>query len=244
MTRRMVSEIAAGVYQVGGSWGSGIFGANIYLVVDDDVTLIDTGFKGRLKSIVDSVNGLSHSLSDIVRIVITHHHPDHTGNLAKLKELTGAKVIAHGGDAPYIDGTFRQPGPQRPTWLSRYLTSFDWPWTLTPVGVDIVVEDGDVLPLLGGARIIHTPGHTPGSICLWLERKKLLIVGDLLANRFGLRLPALMFTVDVAQEVRSINKILAFDFEVICFGHGPPIREHARDAVARFADRVVKRYLR
>lgn len=238
-----VSEVVPGIYQIGGSWGSGLLGANIYLIVDDGLTLVDTGFKGRLRAIVDSIHGLSHSLPDIRQIIITHHHPDHSGNLARLKELTDAKVIAHAGDVPYIDGSLPQPGLQRPAWLSKYAASFDWSWAFTPVRVDVVVEDGDILPLFGGAQIVHTPGHTPGSICLWLEHKKVLIVGDLLAHRFGLRLPALMFTADIVQEIHSVNKILGLDFEVICFGHGLPIRGRAREVVARFAAKSAKRYL-
>lgn len=244
MEHSRVCEITPCVYQVGGLWGSGILGANVYLIVDYDVTLVDTGFKGRLRSIVDSVHSLGYPLSDVKRIIITHHHSDHTGNLARLKELTNAVVIAHAWDAPYVDGTFSQPGPQRPAWLSKYLASFNWSWGFAPVKVDMVVNDGDELPLLGGVQIVHTPGHTPGSICLWLKHKRVLIVGDLLANRFGLRLPALMFTADVTQEVRSINKILGLDFEVICFGHGLPMTRHARETVARFAAGVTKRYLR
>lgn len=239
-----VNEIAYGIYQVGGSWGSGILGANIYLIVDSGVTLVDTGFKGRLRGVADSLHSIGHTLSDVERIIITHHHFDHTGNLPELKELTSAKVVAHAKDAPYIDGTLPQPGLQRPAWLRKYLASLDWSRMFMPVMVDVVVEDGDILPLHGGARIIHTPGHTPGSICLWFEHKKVLIVGDLLANRFGLRLPSLMFTVDITQEVRSINKILGLDFEVICFGHGHPIKERARETVVKFAARVARRYLR
>ncbi len=243
MIGRQFSEIVPGIYQVGGSCGSGILGVNIYFVVDDGLTLVDTGFKGRLGAIASAARSLGYSLLDIKRVIITHHHPDHTGNIAILKGLTGANVTVHIEDAPYIDGTLPHPGPQRPAWLSKYMASFNWSWAFTPVKVDTVVKDGDMLPLLGGMQVVHTPGHTPGSICLWLERKKVLIVGDVLAHRFGLRLPALMFTVDIAQEVRSISKILGLDFEVICFGHGLPIKEHAHEVVARFAAKAAKRYL-
>ncbi len=243
MMGRLVSEIVPGIYRVGGLWGSGILGANIYCIADDGLTLVDTGFRGRLGAIINSVCSLGYSLQDIRRIIVTHHHPDHTGNLARLKELTGAMVIAHAGDAPYINGILPQPGLQRLTRLAKYMTLLGWSWAFTPVRVDVMVKDGDVLPLLGGMQVVHTPGHTPGSICLWFEQRKVLIVGDVLAHRFGLRLPALMFTADIAQEIRSISRLLGLDFEVICFGHGPPIRGHAREVVAKFVDKVAKRYL-
>lgn len=242
--RRLVREIVPGIYKTGGLWGNGILGANIYLIADNGITLVDTGSKGRLRDVVGSLRSLGYSLADVERIIITHHHPDHTGNLAKLKELTGATVIAHMGDAPYIDGSMPQLGLQRPVWLRRYLASFNWSWIFTPVKVDMPVSGGEELPLLGGVQIVHTPGHTPGSICLWFKYKKLLIVGDLLAHRFGLRLPALMFTVDIDQEIRSVQNIVELDFEIICFGHGSPILENARESVARFAARTAERYLR
>lgn len=242
MGHRGIQEIVPGIYQLGGFWGSGIFGANVFLIASDGLTLVDTGFKGRLKAIVNSVKQLGYSLSDIGRIIVTHYHADHTGNLAELKKLTNAEVIAHIADVPYIDGTLPHLGFQRPAWLSRYLASFDWSWAYKPVKVDLAVNDGDELPVLAGARVIHSPGHTPGSICLWFRNKRVLIVGDVLANRFGLRLPALSFTVDVAEEIRSVNKIAKLDFEIICFGHGPPITEHACRRVARFASKINKRF--
>jgi glyoxylase-like metal-dependent hydrolase (beta-lactamase superfamily II) len=101
-----------------------------------------------------------------------------------------------------------------------------------------LVNDGDDLPILGGIKILHTPGHTPGSICLYLQSKDLLIAGDLLAHRFGLKLPSRMFTVDIAQEVQSVKRIASLEFDIICFGHGSPITYQAHQAVAHFADRL------
>ena len=129
-------------------------------------------------------------------------------------------------------------GPARPQWLSKFLARFSWLWATEPVAVDTLVNDGDELPILGGIKILHTPGHTPGSICLYLEDKDLLIAGDLLANRFGLRLPSRMFTVDIAQEIRSVKRIASLEFDIICFGRGSPIMHQAHQAVANFADRL------
>jgi glyoxylase-like metal-dependent hydrolase (beta-lactamase superfamily II) len=242
MNSRPVLEILPGVYQLGGYWGSGVLGVNVFLLVDENLTLVDTGFRGRIKGIINSVRNLGYSLTAISRIVVTHHHLDHTGNLARLRELTGAEIIAHYGDVPYIEGNLAHTGLARPAWLSRYLGSLGWSLIAAPAKVDRVVNDGDELPVLGGIRVVHTPGHTPGSICLWLRSKKVLIVGDVLAHRFGLRLPSLLFTADIAEEIHSVNKIAGFDFDIICFGHGSPITKHARDAVAKFAARINKRF--
>ena len=218
--------------------GIGAWGANVYLLVDDDLTLVDTGFSGRADLILEQIEELGYSPSDVKRIIITHHHADHTGGLAALKRATQAEVIAHPADAPYIDGTLPQPGPVRPQWLSKLLAHFSWLLATEPVVVDTLVNDGDELPILGGIKILHTPGHTPGSICLYLQSKDLLIAGDLLAHRFGLRLPSKSFTVDIAQEIQSVKRVASLEFDIICFGHGLPIMRNAHHIVANFADRL------
>ena len=231
-------QIITGVYLLSSFLGIGAWGANVYLLVDDDLTLVDTGFSGRADLILEQIEELGYSPSDVKRIIITHHHADHTGGLAALKRATQAEVIAHPADAPYIDGTLPQPGPVRPQWLSKLLARFSWLLATEPVVVDTLVNDGDELPILGGIKILHTPGHTPGSICLYLQSKDLLIAGDLLAHRFGLRLPSKSFTVDIAQEIQSVKRVAGLEFDIICFGHGSPIMRDANHAVVDFADRL------
>jgi glyoxylase-like metal-dependent hydrolase (beta-lactamase superfamily II) len=235
----IVTEIVTGVYLLSGFLGAGVWGANAYLLVDDgDLTLVDTGFSGRADRILEQVKELGYSPSDIHRIIITHHHADHIGSLAELKKVTQAEVIAHPADAPYIDGTLPQPGPARPQWLSKLFAPFSKLYSTEPVTVDTLVNDGDELPILGGIKILHTPGHTPGSICLYLPEKNLLIAGDLLANRFGLKLSSRAFTVDTSQEMQSIKRVAGLEFDVICFGHGSPIMHDAHQTVADFANRL------
>ncbi len=232
------------VYQLSGIWGTGIWGANVFLLDGDNLTLVDTGFKGRSKQILKEVARLGYSPSDIANIIITHHHADHVGSLAALKKVTRAKVMVHSADAPCIDGRLPQLGPARPRWLIKTPVPLHKLWATTPATVDILVNDGDELPILGGIKVLHTPGHTPGSICLWLQQERLVIAGDVLAHRFGLRLPSKAFTVDVAQEIRSIKRVASLDFDVICFGHGSPLRHEARPAVVNFAEMLESRYQR
>jgi len=232
------TEIIARVYLLSGFLGVGVWGANAYLLVDDGLTLVDTGFFGSASRILKQIEELGYLPSDIKRIIITHHHADHVGSLAALKKVTQAEVIAHPADAPYIDGSLPQPGPARPQWLGKFLSRSGWLWATEPVAVDTLVNYDDELPILGGIKILHTPGHTPGSICLYLQSKKLLIAGDLLAHRFGLRLPSRAFTVDIDQEIQSVRRIANLEFDVICFGHGSPITHQAHQAVADFADRL------
>jgi glyoxylase-like metal-dependent hydrolase (beta-lactamase superfamily II) len=201
---------------------------------DGELALIDTGFQGREQLVVERVRGLGYSTSSISSIVITHHHTDHAGGLARLVEITGARVIAHAADAPYIDGRLPQPGPSRPQWLHRAASPFRHLLATRPVRVDVEVADGDELPLAGGMRILHTPGHTPGSICILLGRHATVFTGDLLAQRFGLKWPSIPFTADVVQLRRSARKLGGYEFESACFGHGSPIKNHADRRIRRF----------
>jgi len=234
-----MDEITPRVYQISGIWGTGIWGANVFLLVGNNLTLVDTGFKGRLTQILKEARWLGYSPSDIANIIITHHHADHVGSLAVLKKVTRAKVMAHSADAPYIDGRLPQPGPR---WLSK--TPLHRLWATTPAAVDILVSDGDELPILGGIKILHTPGHTPGSICLFLQQERLVIAGDVLAHTFRLSLPSKAFTVDISQEIRSIKRLASLDFDVICFGHGSPLVHKARPAIINFAEILESKYQR
>ena len=179
-----MKEITPRVYQLSGPWDVWVWGANVFLLVDDTLTLVD-----------------------IANIIITHHHADHVGSLAALKKATQTRVMAHPADVPYIDGQLPQPGPARLGWLGKTLAPLHRIWATTPTEVDIQVNEGDELPILGGIKVFHTLGHTPGSISLLLHKERLLIAGDVLAHRFRLRLPSKAFTIDIAQKNRLDKKV-------------------------------------
>ena len=235
----MKIKLTTHAYLFKGIWGTGVWGANVFLLADSNLTLVDTGFKGRSRQILKEVRQLGYSPSDIVNIVITHHHADHIGSLAALKENTRAKVFAHPADAPYIDGRLPQPEPQ---WLSRALPFLHQLWETYPVAVDVLINDGDELPVLGGIKILHTPGHTTGSISLFIPEERLVIAGDVLANRFRLGLPSKAFTVDIAQEINAIKRVASLDFDVIGFGHGSPLLHEARPAITNFVETLESKY--
>lgn len=226
-----LERISDDVYLIRG-FGSGVLGANIYLVMDNGITLIDTGFTGSAGAVLKAAGERGFAPADIKRIILTHHHPDHTGSLACLKSATGAEVIAHTEDAPYIDGRLVQPLTHGARILEKLLKPL---MRLEPCAVDRCVEEGDEFDVLGGMRVVHTPGHTPGSISLYFPERGLLIVGDVIAHRFGLDLPARAYTVDMDQEIRFMKKLATMDFQSICFGHGRPVLQGARDAITRYA---------
>lgn len=161
----MKIKLTKHAYQLSGIWGTGVWGTNVFLLIDNNLTLVDTGFKGRSRQILKEVRRLGYSPSDIANIIITHHHADHIGSLAALKEVTRAKVFAHPADAPYIEGRLLQPGAARPRWISKVLAPLHRLWVTNPVAVDVLVHHGDELPILGAFKYC-TPRVIPQGVSL------------------------------------------------------------------------------
>lgn len=125
---------------------------NVYIISDDAATIVvDPTCDSDV--IIDALEKLGKKKLDA--IILTHSHFDHVGAAAKLRRLTGATVIASKADAPYIERTVK---PSR--------DDYEFP----ACEVDQQVDDGDVIQIGNMAwKVILTPGHTPGSMCLFLD---------------------------------------------------------------------------
>ncbi len=202
------------------------------LVVWDDggtVTLVDTGVPGLLDAFKQKLSTIGLDLKKVRRIILTHQDIDHIGSAAALKEATGAEVMAHADDRPYIEGEkpLVKMNPERMRKMlesapakdrERMETMFSNP---PRVKVDRLLRDGEVLPIHGGITIIHTPGHTPGHISLFLQGARLLVSGDALRVEEGVLVgPAPGATPDMKQAVASLKKLIALPVDrVLCY-HG------------------------
>jgi glyoxylase-like metal-dependent hydrolase (beta-lactamase superfamily II) len=210
----------------------GLRGANVYLLLGETLTLVDTGMPGSEQTILGYIGGLDLAAGDLARIVITHHHLDHVGSLAAIKQRTAAQVLAHPGDAPFISG--EQPPPPSQSAILRFLFRLLAPVLpqADPAPVDVTVQDGDRLDLLGGATVVHVPGHTPGAIALHVPSERLLICGDVIDHR-GNRLgpPPKPFTADMDQALASLRRLAELEFDVLCPGHGAPLVGGAGEGV-------------
>ena len=228
-------KITGGVYQLR------VLGARVTVVLADDGTvLVDTGTKGSLAFIDSGLQALGSSLNDIRMVVVTHYHPDHSGGLGQLVAATSAKVAAHRLDAGILSGKEQARSPHSSRLVAEISRPFIAPFYGDPVEVDYFLEDDDCLPGEEGIKVIHTPGHTSGSICLHLASRKLLIVGDILRHVFGrLRPPSKSVTQDPAQAIESLKKLLSLDFDTMCFGHSSPLRRDANAALERLVLRDV-----
>ena len=173
---------------------------------------------------------LKRKPSDIKTIVLTHFHVDHVGDAFDLKKLSGAKVAIHEADADYVSGrkTPPVPGGAKGMVFKVLMPLF---FRSKPVEPDIKLSDCDTI---AGLTTIHTPGHTPGSICLFDPASKILFAGDLL--RFdGITIKTGPLPLDTREVQQSINKIAAIDFDIMLPGHGIPLRPDASVKVREFA---------
>ncbi len=218
-------EIIKGIHEVDDVNG------HVYLVVDDaELVLIDTGMPRSARKIIDYITKINKEPSEVKWIVLTHCHLDHIGSVQKLKALTGAAVAVHEGDAEFVAGKKIMPSPKGVIGILIKVASFFF--KTTPVQPDIILHEGD---RIGKLTVIHTPGHTPGSISLYDSQRKVIFVGDALRFVDGkIESPPERFTIDMDEALKSIGKICQLEFDVMLSGHGEPLKPDASHRVKEF----------
>lgn len=208
-----------------------------YLWRDDGgVTLVDTGPADAAPDIAAALDELGLGPGDVDRVVLTHFHDDHAGAAAEIREWGSISVVASAVEAPVLRGEAERPAPRlAPDEVEPHSRIIGALPPAPPVEVDVVVGDGDVLDFGGGARVIATPGHTPGSIALHLPRHGVLFTGDTVAEHLG-RVLLGAFNVDPAGAAESLRRLAGIPARLAVFGHGEPVRARAqgrlRDAAA------------
>ncbi|SDI15604.1 Glyoxylase, beta-lactamase superfamily II [Actinokineospora alba] len=189
----------------------------------DDLTLIDTGTTGSAQLIADAVTGLGLTTAAIKRIVLTHGHNDHTGGAAEVRGWHGSPVFAHRADAPIVRGEAGPPEPVLQDW-ERALYDEIVPTVpdAAPCPVDVELEGGEVLPFGGGAQVLSVPGHTDGSIAIFLPEHRVLFTGDTIAN-YEDKVILGVFNSDPDRALESLRRQAELDVDIACFGHGDPV---------------------
>ena len=194
--------------------------ANVYVVLTSGYTLIiDAGLPGMEKLVLEYLRGLGaygNSGRDIM-IVVTHAHYDHVGGLKNLKNSLNAKVAVHREEVDYVTGR---------KVAGRYRSE--------PVEVDVVLDDGD--KLYDRFTVIHTPGHTPGSICILDTLSSSLFVGDIVYEENGklYEIPR-YYSMDPDSNRKAIAKLLELEFENLLPSHGNPVIGAGREKLYALA---------
>ena len=227
-------RVAEGIYQI-----RAVAAKVTALIGDGGIVLVDAGGPGSLGSIAGGLKTLGCSTDRVKLVVLTHDHPDHSGGLRRLVDATSARVAVHRLDAGIVGGKepFRSPFANPVVaGLTRPLIR---PFRGGPVDVDYQLEDGEHLPVKQEIRVIHTPGHTAGSICLYVAPQRVLIVGDALQHRRRrLGLPAASVSQDLNQARESLKGLLTLDLDTICFSHFPPLHGDAREKLRELVERT------
>lgn len=213
---------------------------------DDSALLIDAGLPNSMSDMKLEVENEGVPFEMIETLIITHQDIDHFGGAHEIVEkFPDIKVYAHKEDVPYIQGEKRlvrlnSNFMDRISNLSeeqreKVLDMFE----NNPVKIDNVLTGGEEFGCFGGIKVIHTPGHTPGHICIYHEKSKTLIAGDAMnlidGKLVGPNLEIL--TEDEAKTaIKSLEKLMNLDIEnVICY-HGGLLKEDANQAIKDFME--------
>jgi glyoxylase-like metal-dependent hydrolase (beta-lactamase superfamily II) len=200
---------------------------NAFLVEADVLTVIDTGTPGGTDKLLAAIGKAEHDPGDVGRILVTHRHADHAGNVAELARRTGAEVHVAPEEAAYVRDGREQPRPVPATPLGRVMVPYvkvALPWRLEPAAVQETLVDGATV---GPFRVVATPGHTAGHVSLLWEERGVLFTADAAANITGVgRHPA---ADDPATARESFRKLAGLSFDAACFGHGRTIASGASE---------------
>lgn len=203
------------IHQIGGLG----FDSNIYLIVDEVIALVDTGTGQNFEMVKQNLGGLNLKPSDIKLIINTHCHYDHVGGNYDFVRAAGCQVAIHELEAELL---------RKGDGATTLATGFGE--NLEPLGAVRRLRDGDKIEL-GELTldVLHTPGHTAGSICLYGPKQRILFSGDTVFQDGVGRtdLP----TSDAAALRDSIERLLKLDVQNIYPGHGPPVEKNAHACI-------------
>jgi len=179
--------------------------SNIYLVIGNRTVLIDTGTGNASGKDIAKIKDLLKG-KDLDMIVVTHFHADHIGGLQNMLDEFGSEAFAGAGDAPYI-----KSGDPAFTFADMYDRE------LRPVEITELME-GDTIELgEHRLRVINTPGHTCGGICLYDEITHSLFSGDTV---FARGIGRTDFPTGSAKELfNSLKKLSEIDVKTLYPGH-------------------------
>ena len=200
--------------------------------------LVDCGIVGYEHAYLEALARVAGSEPHEVRItdiLVTHGHDDHTGSAAALSALTGARVLGPALDADVIEGRAKRADPALLDWEIPLYERFGRVAPAPPVKLEQLLGDGDLLDWERPVQIVAVPGHTAGSVAVFLPEDHVLIAGDAIATATGEPMLG-VFNADPEQAKESFRRLAGLDARILCVGHGPPITADAQSRLARVKD--------
>lgn len=187
---------------------------NVFIVEGEELTLIDSGVKGSEKAIFHKVKSIGRRPHDISRLILTHSHPDHIGAAPEIVAATGCEVLAHAAEREWME----RPAVQN---AERPVPGFD---TLVSgsVPLDATVKDGEVIDVGGSTlTVVHTPGHSKGSITLWSPDSRTAVTGD------AVPVPGdIPIYDDAFAMIRSFRTLRTLGMDTMLSAWDEPLEEH------------------
>lgn len=216
----MAERLLGDVWLVSGRDHTHPWDASAYLIPGDEPTLIDCGGSLGYPALKAALQRFGYQPGDITRIIGTHGHWDHLAAAAALQAEGSAELLLHEADRAQVEaGDYDR--------TAAFL--YDQPFP--PARVTGNLHEGEVLRLNGlEFTVYHTPGHTAGSICLLgaVEGQRLLISGDTVWGGCHPRIGS-----DMEAWARSLDRLVALDFDVMTMGHWHKLITGAKDKVER-----------
>lgn len=214
---------------------------------NNSLILIDTGFPGLFNQICEAVEKEGLQFSKINTIIFTHQDIDHIGNVCEiLKKVSGnIKTFSHEEEKAYINGektpvklakiesNLEELADNKKIFYKMLKAGFE----KNKVNIDETLIDGQELPYCGGITVIHTPGHTPGHICLYLKHWKILIAGDIFCIKDGMLCRQNQdLNFDNELNEKSIQKLMKYDIETVICYHGGMYNDNVNKRIAELAN--------
>lgn len=202
------------------------FDSNMFCINNE--LLIDCGSGMFVRETLDQMGEYGLNPKKIKSIIITHAHFDHCGGASEWKKITGAKLLVHENDKKALE-----------TGEGSMVETFDTVYN--SIKADNTLKEGNIIKTGNYSfKVIHTPGHTPGGICLWDEKNRILISGDTLFLEGIGRVDC--DGGDEKELKKSLNKIKKLgDIDMLLPGHGAPASKrniYAKDAIKNILNSI------
>lgn len=256
-----MTELSRGIHSIDGLEHPFIpSGITPYLIEEgpNNLTLIDTCFLRDVSSLEAYVRDVGYCMSEINRIVLTHVHIDHIQAANEIKKVSGghAKIYSHWAEAGYLANNPQYHGPPTHEALAQILQKYKirsedlvkkfGSFEREKIIVDHILKDGDMIGKK--LRVVHTPGHTPGHISLYLEKERIIFGADSLFKSVmdveGLCIPPSEVSIDPATAAVSADRLSRLKCDKLFLAHqDSPVLERAQDAIQQAA-RVAIRNLK
>lgn len=215
----------------------------------DSLVLIDTGFPGLANQIYEQIEKEDLSFNKLDTIIFTHQDIDHVGSVYDILEKVegNIKTFSHEAEKAYITGEktpiklakFQRNLANLPEQMKVVCNMLKAGFEKNRVAINETLTDGQELPYCGGITVIHTPGHTPGHICLYVKQYKLLIAGDTLCISEGKLCKQNEKSNDDSElNMKSIEKLMGYDIETVICYHGGIYRDNVNKCIAEIAGRL------